>query len=50
MTETKIISLRELYKAYERNDSSLADEFEKLGIEKHIEIIYSGNEINKSGR
>jgi phage terminase large subunit len=39
----------ELYKPMNEMTGSLADEFEKLGIEKHIEIICdSGNEINKS--
>jgi phage terminase large subunit len=39
----------ELYKPMNEMAGSLADEFEKLGIEKHIEIICdSGNEINKS--
>jgi hypothetical protein len=50
MTETKIISLKNYTKPMNEMTGSLADEFEKLGIEKHIEIIYSGNEINKSGR
>jgi phage terminase large subunit len=39
----------ELYKPMNEITGSLADEFERLGIEKHIEIICdSGNEINKS--
>jgi phage terminase large subunit len=39
----------ELYKPMNEMKGSLADEFNNLGIEKHIEIICdSGNEINKS--
>lgn len=38
-----------LYKPMNKMQGSLSEEFEKLGIEKHIEIICdSGNEINKS--
>lgn len=38
-----------LYKPMNEMQGSLSEEFEKLGIEKHIEIICdSGNEINKS--
>jgi PBSX family phage terminase large subunit len=39
----------ELYKPMNEMKGSLSDEFKRLGIEKHIEIICdSGNEINKS--
>lgn len=38
-----------LYKPMNEMQGSLSEEFEKLGIEKHIEIICdSGNELNKS--
>jgi hypothetical protein len=35
MTETKIISLKGTIQAYEQKYGSLADEFEKLGIETY---------------